>query len=607
MPGRFFENRTEFLSGSSGGRFPDQSNDRLRPAPTSKLKGVGSVFLALGSAPNGGSAGVLASGHNSPEPPRRREKERPLTSPQQAGTHLQGLLPFQHEPYFDFNQPDTAQRQRDAFQQVRERYVGRTFPLLIAGKEVAERPAFDVTNPADHAEVLWRFPEATPEDLERAVQAATDAFQSWRFSDPLQRASIFLRAAELLRRRRMELNAIMGLENGKNWAEADGEVAECVDHFEVFAREALKWSQGKPVEPMPDEHVTMVYEPLGVVAVISPWNFPAAIPLGMALGAIAAGNTVIWKPASETPLCSFWLVELLIEAGLPRSVIQFLTGTDEVLGDPLVDHKGVRMVAFTGSREIGCRIYERAAKVQPGQKWLKRVMAEMGGKDPTVVCADADLDAAALGIAQAAFGYAGQKCSACSRAIVEESVYDAVLEKVKAHAERLKVGLPEENAPIGPVIHQGSGKRILGYLKNLPAGARVVTGGGRAEVAGKDGAYLQPTVIADVPPDSALFQEEIFGPVLTFTRARDWRHAIELANDSDYGLTASFYSRDPEKIAVARREMQVGNLYINRKCTGALSGTHAFGGYNMSGTNAKVGGPDYLFWFMQSKVVAQKY
>ncbi len=520
---------------------------------------------------------------------------------------MQGLLPFQHEPYFNFADPQVAQQQRDAFRAVRERFVGRGYPMLIAGEAVTDRDTFEVTNPGDTAEVLWRFPKATPEDLERAIRAANEAFQTWRFSDPLQRSSIMLRASALLKARRMELNAIMSLENGKNWAEADGEVAECVDHFEGFARETLKWAQGKAVEPMPDEHVTLVYEPLGVVAAISPWNYPAAIPLGMALGALAAGNTVVWKPAGETPLCSLWLIELLFEAGLPKDVIQFVTGDDAVLGDPLVDHRDVRMVAFTGSREIGCRIYERAARVQPGQKWLKRVIAEMGGKDPTVVCADADLDAAALGIVQAAFGYAGQKCSACSRAIVEDSVYDAVLEKVKALTERLTVGLPEENAAVGPVIHAQSGERIMAYLRDLPDGARIVTGGGQADVPGRAGAYIQPTVVADVPADSAIFQEEVFGPVLTFTRARDWRHAIELANDSDYGLTASFYSRDPMKVDAARRLMHVGNLYINRKCTGAMSGTHAFGGYGMSGTNAKVGGPDYLFWFLQSKVVAQKY
>ncbi|WP_027482177.1 L-glutamate gamma-semialdehyde dehydrogenase [Deinococcus pimensis] len=522
-------------------------------------------------------------------------------------TLMAGLLPFTHEPYLDFKNPDVAARQRDAFRYVRETYVGRTFPLVIAGERVDVTDTFEVRNPAHPDEVVWRFPLGTAEHREAAVRAAEETYATWRFSDPLQRATILKRAATLLQARRMEFNAVMTLENGKNWAEADGEIAECVDHFEIFAREAIKWAQPKPVEPMPDEHVTMVYEPLGVVAVISPWNFPAAIPLGMALGAVAAGNTVVMKPASEAPLSAWLLLELLHEAGLPKGVINLVTGGDDVMGDPLVDHPRVRMVAFTGSREIGCRIYERAARVQPGQKWLKRVIAEMGGKDATVVCADADLDAAATGIVQAAFGYAGQKCSACSRAIIEDSVYDEVLAKVVEKARALKVGPGEDNVDVGPVIHAGSAERIMRAVEEGKGYAKLVLGGERAHVAGLSGAYVSPTVFADVPSDSELFQEELFGPVLAVSRARDWRHAIELANDSAYGLTGSFYSRDPMKVEEARRRFEVGNLYVNRKCTGALSGTHAFGGYNMSGTGAKVGGPDYLFWFTQAKTVAQKY
>ncbi|KQR40940.1 L-glutamate gamma-semialdehyde dehydrogenase [Deinococcus sp. Leaf326] len=518
-----------------------------------------------------------------------------------SDTLMAGFLPFEHEPYFDFTRAEVAQAQREAFARVRAQYVGRTFDLLIGGEQVQGEGTFAVRNPAAPDETLWHFQQATPAQLGQAVAQAQTAFEAWRFSDPFQRASIFKRAAELLRARRMEFCAVMTLENAKNWAEADGEVAESVDHFEVFARETMRWAQGKAVYPMPDEHVTTVYEPLGVVAVISPWNFPSAIPLGMSLGAIAAGNTVIWKPAGETPLSSLLMIELLFEAGLPRNVIQFLTGSDEVLGDPLVDHPGVRMIAFTGSKEIGCRIMERAAKVQPGQRWLKRVMAEMGGKDPTVVCADADLEAAAQGIVASAFGYAGQKCSACSRVIAEQSVYDGLLRRVTELTAELRAGLPEDNAALGPVIHAASAKRIRGYIARGRDTARLVQGGGG------EGAFVEPTIFADVTPDDPLFREEIFGPVLSFTPARDWEHAIELANDSDYGLTAAFYSRDPHKLSEARRRMHVGNLYLNRKCTGALSGTHAFGGYGMSGTNAKVGGPDYLFWFVQTKTVAQRY
>lgn len=522
-------------------------------------------------------------------------------------TLMEGILPFEHEPYHNFKDQDVAQKQRDAFKLVREKYVGKTFPMIIGGKEVQGDGTHDVHNPADTREVVWRFPNATAAQRDEAIASAKAAFEDWRFSDPFQRASILKRAAELLRARRFEFNAVMTLENGKNWLEADGEVAESVDHFEVFAREVLRWAAGKPVYPMPDEHVTTVYEPLGVVACINPWNFPSAIPLGMALGAIAAGNTVIWKPASDTPLSSYLMVELLFEAGLPRNVIQFVTGGHDVLGDDLVDHPDIRMIAFTGSKAIGCRIYERASRVQPGQKFLKRVIAEMGGKDPTVVCADADLEAAATGIVQAAFGYSGQKCSACSRVIAEESIYDELLRKVVEKTKALKIGLPEENADVGPVIHERAAQGIMKYVENGKKTAKLAIGGERAKVGDAVGGYIEPTIFADVESTDPLFQEEIFGPVLAFSKAKDWRHAIELANDSEYGLTAAFYSRDPQKIAEARRRMHVGNLYINRKCTGALSGTHAFGGYGMSGTNAKVGGPDYLFWFMQTKTIAQKY
>ncbi|AFZ69076.1 L-glutamate gamma-semialdehyde dehydrogenase [Deinococcus peraridilitoris] len=520
---------------------------------------------------------------------------------------IAGLLPFTHEAYFDFSCPEVAERQREAFRYVRQTYLGRSFPLILGGERVELTDTFAVTNPAQNAEVVWRFPKAQREHLERAVSAAAEAYETWRFSDPLQRATILKRAGQLLRARRMELNAVMTLENGKNWTEADGEVAESVDHFEIFAREALKWAQPKPVEPMPDEHVTMIYEPIGVVAVISPWNFPSAIPLGMALGAIAAGNTVVLKPASEAPLSAWLLLEILEQAGLPKGVVNFLTGEDDQMGDPLVDHPRVRMVAFTGSKEIGMRIYERASRVQPGQIWLKRVMAEMGGKDATVVCADADLDAAATGIVQAAFGYAGQKCSACSRAIVEDSVYDEVLAKVVERAAQLRVGPGEEAFEVGPVIEMRQGERLLRAIEEGKQQAKLVLGGERVQVEDCDGAFIQPTIFSEVPRDSRLFREELFGPVLAFTRARDWQHALELANDSEFGLTGSFYSRDPHKLDEARRRFHVGNLYLNRKCTGALSGTHAFGGYNLSGTGAKVGGPDYLFWFLQSKTIAQKY
>lgn len=477
---------------------------------------------------------------------------------------------------------------------------------MIGGEKIALNDVFAVYNPCQTSEVISWFPNAQPEHLEAAIEAAMLAFETWRFSEPLQRAQILLQTAALARRQRFRLNAIMSLENGKNWAEADGEIAEFIDHCEYFARECLRWAEGKPLEPLAGEHVYLHYEPIGVVAAISPWNFPSAIPYGLAFGAIVTGNTVVLKPASEAPTSAYVLLELLQQAGLPAGVINFfLTGSDAVLGDPLVDHPNIAMVAFTGSKEIGLRIYQRASVVHRGQNSLKRVIAEMGGKDATVVCADAHLEQAALGIVQAAFGYSGQKCSACSRVIADESIYEALLAQVVALTEQLTLGPAEDNYPVGALIHNESGERILGYIERAKQDSTLVCGGQRADI--DHGFYIQPTIFRDVSPDSKLFQHEIFGPVLSFTPADGYEHAIELANYSEYALTGALYSQDPEILAYARQHFEVGNLYLNRKCTGAMSGTHAFGGFQMSGTCAKVGGPDYLFFFVRSKTIAQRF
>jgi 1-pyrroline-5-carboxylate dehydrogenase len=521
-----------------------------------------------------------------------------------------GLTPFRHEPYSDFRDPEVAECQRAAFAQVRN-LAPKRYPLIIGGERVWLDSDLEVRNVSDRGELIARFQKAKGAHLEAAIRAAQEAFAGWSRTSPQLRCALLLQLASLLRRKRFLLNAAMSLENGKNWAEADGEVAESIDHCEYLARQVLVWSEGKELSPIPDEQVTLQYEPIGVVAVISPWNFPSAIPLGMTLGALAAGNTVVLKPASEAPISAYLLVEALEEAGLPAGVVNFLTGDDADLGDPLVDHPAIRMVAFTGSKEIGCRIYARAAQVQPGQRWLKRVIAEMGGKDATVVCKDADLEAASQGIVDAAFGYSGQKCSACSRVIAEESVYQDLLERVVAKTKQLQLGSAESNADVTPIITAEAAERIAGYIALGRSSAQLVCGGSAPQV--REGgrvlaaSFLEPTIFSEVPADSPLFTEEIFGPVLTFTRAKDLDQAFELANQTAYGLTGSVYSSDPATLERAKREFAVGNLYLNRKCSGALAGTHAFGGFHMSGTDAKVGGPDYLFYFLQAKTVALRY
>jgi len=398
----------------------------------------------------------------------------------------------------------------------------------------------------------------------------------------------------------------MVFEAGKTWPEADADTAEAIDFAEFYAREALRLQgpcEGR-VTPLPGEKNELCYIPLGVGIVIPPWNFPLAITTGMATAAIVSGNTVVLKPSSDAPTIAYKMCEILWAAGLPDGVLNFLPGSGAAIGDGLVKNPRSRFIAFTGSKEVGLHINELAAKHQPGQIWIKRVIAEMGGKDSIIVDGEADLDKAVEGVAVSAFGYQGQKCSACSRAIVVDSVYDEFLKKLKQRVEKMNVG--ESDNPevyMGPVINESAMKSILAYIDIGKKEGRVLTGGGPA---GEGGYFIQPTVIADVGPQARIAQEEIFGPVLAVTRARDFDDALGIANNTEYGLTGAVFSRNREKLEKARREFHVGNLYFNRKCTGAMVGGHPFGGFNMSGTDSKAGGKDYLLLFTQAKSVSEK-
>jgi 1-pyrroline-5-carboxylate dehydrogenase len=392
-------------------------------------------------------------------------------------------------------------------------------------------------------------------------------------------------------------------EVSKNWAEADADIAETIDFCEFYAREAHKLSQAKAPVQLPGEHDQLVYIPLGVGAVIPPWNFPCAIMAGMTLASIVCGNTVILKPSSDSPTIAAKFVQILEEAGMPEGVVNFCPGAGGSFGDAVVAHPKTRYIAFTGSREVGLRINKVAADVAPGQIWIKRTILEMGGKDAIVVDADADLDSAVEGVAAAAFGFQGQKCSACSRAIVDERVYDKFLERLKARVEKIGIGDPADNANMAAVINEASMKSIMNYIEIGKREGRLITGGERLP---GDGYFIQPTVIADIQPKSKLEQEEIFGPVLVVIKSRNFEHGLQIANDTEFGLTGAIYTGSKEKIAVAKREFHVGNLYINRKCTGAIVGAHPFGGFNMSGTDSKAGGPDYLLLFTQAKSIGEK-
>ncbi|HVE41686.1 MAG TPA: L-glutamate gamma-semialdehyde dehydrogenase [Planctomycetota bacterium] len=508
-------------------------------------------------------------------------------------------LDFRNEPILDFSRNPEA---KAALQKAIDDFVPVDCPLVIAGARLTTKASIVSHNPCQPDRIVGRAAKASAAQAEKAIRSAHDSFASWSRTAPGVRADVLLRAADLLRRRRHELNATLVLEVGKTWTEADADTAEAIDFCAFYAQEILRYAQEQPLTPVKGERNRLTYQPLGVGIVISPWNFPCAILAGMTAAAIVTGNTVVLKPSSLAPVIGYKVVEILEEAGLPKGVLNYLPCSGKDVGDLLVDHPLTRFVSFTGSRDVGVRIHERAAKLQPGQKWLKRTVIEMGGKDAIIVDEDADLEAAASGIVASAFGYQGQKCSACSRAILVEKVYDRVLDLVTAKTKALKVGdVRDPDTQMGAVIDENQLKKVLGYIATGKREGRLVAGGGPRQ---GDGYFVEPTVFADVLPQARIAREEIFGPVLAILKARDYDDAIRIANDSEYGLTGAFYGK--ARIDRAKEEFYAGNLYINRKCTGALVGVHPFGGFDMSGTNAKAGGRDYLRLFLEAKVVSEK-
>jgi len=512
--------------------------------------------------------------------------------------------PFVNEPLTDFTKEPIARQMRAAIEKVRGQ-LGREYDLIIGGKRVRTSDKIKSINPAKPSQLVGLHQKAGKEHVEPAMQAALAAFASWSRTSFEERASLLFQVGDVLRERKFEFCAWLVFEVSKNWAEADADIAETIDFCEYYAREALRLSRTELPVQMPGERDTLMYIPLGVGAVIPPWNFPCAIMAGMTLASIVSGNTVILKPSSDSPTIAAKFVELLEECGLPEGVVNFCPGAGASFGNAVVAHPKTRYIAFTGSREVGLDINKSAATQAPGQIWIKRTILEMGGKDAIIVDADADVDSAVEGVAQAAFGFQGQKCSACSRAIVDERIYDIFLEKLKARVEKITVGDPAVNANMGAVINEGSMKSILEYIEVGKKDGRVITGGGPAKNAG-EGYFLQPTVIADIPAGSRLEQEEVFGPLLAVIKSKNYDHALEIANDTEFGLTGAVYTESKDKIARAIQEFHVGNLYINRKCTGATVAAHPFGGFNMSGTDSKSGGPDYLYLFTQGKAVGEK-
>ena len=516
---------------------------------------------------------------------------------------LERVAPFKNEPVKNYSDPADVAAMEEALAQVRAGF-GKTYPLVIDGERIDTPKKIASLNPANPSEIIGEVAAASLEQANRAIEVAHERFADWRNTPAAKRAQFLFDAARLVRERRAIYNALLVYEVGKSWVEADADTAEAIDFLEFYAREALRYAEPQPLTPIAGEQNELVYVPLGVGVVIPPWNFAFAIMAGMTAAAIVTGNTVVLKPSSDSAVIAAVFVDLLHELGLPKGVLNFVPGSGSVIGDALVAHPLTRFVAFTGSKEVGLHVNELAAKPQKGQRWIKRVVAEMGGKDSIVVAADADIDAAVEGVAASAFGFQGQKCSACSRAIVEEPIYDEFVEKLKARVAKISVGDPSEKSTyMGPVINERALQTIERYIETGKKEGRLVAGGKRAS---EKGYFLEPTVIADASPDATIAQEEIFGPVLAVIKAKSFDDALTIANNTEFGLTGAVYTKDDRKIERAKDEFFVGNLYFNRKCTGAMVGAHPFGGFNMSGTDSKAGGRDYLLLFLQAKTVSKK-
>ncbi len=516
----------------------------------------------------------------------------------------QALPPFRNEPFLDFTASDTKAGMREALHSV-EHELGHEYPLVLGGERVHAKEKIASTNPARPAQTVGVHQEAELPHVEQAVVAAEKAFQFWSRVPVATRVKLLLNVAALIRERKLEFCAWLTYEVGKNWAEADADVAETIDFLEFYAREALRLDGATTPIQFPGERNALRYIPLGVGAVIPPWNFPLAIMAGMTMAAVVTGNTVVLKPSVDAPTIAARFFMLLEEAGMPEGVVNLCQGSGELAGAALVSHPKVRFIAFTGSKRVGLIVHETAARTQPGQHFIKRTVLEMGGKDAIIVDADADIDAAVEGVAASAFGFNGQKCSACSRVIVHETLYETFCDQLVERVETIKVGDPVENFAAGPVVSEVAYKRVLDYLALGRSEARLLTGGAAAE-SETGGYYIQPTIFADVQPGARLAQEEIFGPVLSVIKSRTFDEALQIANNTEYGLTGAIYSSSRERLNRARDEFHVGNLYLNRKCTGAMVGAHPFGGFNMSGTDSKAGGADYLLLFTQAKSIAEK-
>src|SRR5205809_168464 len=509
---------------------------------------------------------------------------------------------YRNSPLVNFAYKDSQEKMQGALREVRKRF-GEKYPLVIGGEKIWTDQLTPSVNPSAPDEIVGYGSEAGIPEAERAVKAAREAFGKWSRTPFEERAHLLERAADILERRRYELSAVEVFEVGKPWNEADGDIREAIDFCRFYAQQMRRLGRPKLTQRVPGEDSYHHYWPRGVAFVIAPWNFPIAILCGMASAGVVTGNTVIMKPSEQSIICGAMLMQVFEEAGVPSGVLNFLSGHGSVIGAHLVDHKDVNLIAFTGSREVGLKIWELAGITRPGQRELKRVICEMGGKNAMIVDSDADIGEAVGYSIYSAFGYQGKKCSALSRLILLEENYDRVMERLIPAAASLRIGNPEEpGIMVGPVIDEAAYRRILDYIE---VGKSEATLAYQAKELPPQGYFIPPSIFTDVKPNMRIAREEIFGPVLSVLKVRDLDEALDVANGIDYALTGGFFSRSPDNIERVKAQLEAGNVYINRSCTGAIVGRHPFGGFKMSGSGTKAGGEDYLLNFLVPRVVTE--
>ena len=511
------------------------------------------------------------------------------------------LKGFKNAAELDFAIAENKVKMEEAFQLV-EKEKGSVFPLIINGERIETEKKITSLSPATK-EVLGYACSCSQELAEKAIQGANEAFKKWSVTPLEERARALRKLARLVEENRYYIDAWNVEESGKNWGEADGELCELLDFINSYVMHMNNLEKGLELVPT-DEYTKCIYIPIGVGVAVPPWNFPLSLIGGMVAAAVVTGNSIVCKPSSDSPIVAYKFVELCEKAGIPAGVVNYIPGSGSDIGDFIVEHPLTRFINFTGSKEIGCCINEHAAKISKGQKWIKRVVAEMGGKNAIIVDSSANIKKAAQGIASSAFTFQGQKCSACSRAIVMSDVYDELVDAVVEEAKKLKAdqGAGRDNAAIGPVINQNAYNNITSYIEVGRKEGTIVYGGTYSD---EKGYFVDPTVIRDIKRDARIANEEIFGPVLAVIKVDSFDEALDIANQTEYGLTGSVYSETRENIMKAKVQFNVGNLYFNRKSTAAVVLQHPFGGFNMSGTDAKTGTSDYLTNFLNLKSITE--